>query len=192
MNLKLIRITSLLVALLTCNPTGGLAQSKTAVWLDQAKPASWNTPGLPIPAAPQQTDAVDPRCRTQARPPELEADRLLHAKGWDLIGEYQGGWQTVVIDAAAAYDGMCRPLQYQTFVFVRGAFAGTLSPKLMDSRTDGALSRVSLQNGRLYAAYLRYSDSDPLCCASRTTNVEFEIPSGAPVVRPVTASTSNN
>jgi hypothetical protein len=181
-----------MVAFLTWHPKADFAQVKAASWLDQTKPVSWNTPGLPVPAAPRQTDPVDPRCRAQARPAELEADRLLHTKGWDLIGEYQGGWQVVVIDAAAAYDGMCRPLQYQTFVFVHGAFAGTLSPKLMDSRTDGALSRVNLQNGRLSADYLRYSDSDPLCCASRTTNVQFEIPSGGAVVRPVSASTSPN
>jgi hypothetical protein len=185
-------MTSLMLTLLSCDPTAGQAQVKVVSWLDQAKPASWNAPGLSIPAAPKQNETVDPRCRTGGRPAELEADRLLHARGWDLIGEYQGGWQTVVITAAAAYDGMCRPLQYQTFVFVRGAFAGTLSPKLMNSRTDGALSRVSLQNGRILADYLRYSDSDPLCCASKTTNVQFEIPSGAAVVRPVSASTSPN
>jgi hypothetical protein len=123
----------------------------------------------------------------------LEADKRLQAKGWDLFGAYEGGWQTVVIRATADYDGMCRPLQYQVFVFVRGVFAGTLSPKPMDSRTDGALSTVSLQsNGRLAAQYLRYAATDALCCASKTTSVEFEIPNGAAVVRPVSASTSPN
>jgi hypothetical protein len=42
----------------------------------------------------------------------------------------------------AGYDGMCRPRQYQDFVFVGSVFAGTLSPQPMDSRTDGALGRV--------------------------------------------------
>lgn len=193
MHLKFVRVTSLMVALLTCHPTIGLTQSKVASWLDQAKPASWNTPGLSIPAAPPKQGAVDPRCRTAARPAELEADRRLQAKGWDLFGAYEGGWQTVVIRATADYDGMCRPLQYQVFVFVRGVFAGTLSPKPMDSRTDGALSTVSLQsNGRVGAQYLRYTSTDALCCASKTTSVEFEIPNGAAVVRPVSASTSPN
>jgi LppP/LprE lipoprotein len=193
MNLKLARITSLMIALLTCHPTPGLTQSKAVSWLDQPKPASWNMPGLAIPVAPPKQGPGDPRCRTGARPAELEADKRLQAKGWDLFGEYEGGWQTVVIRATADYDGMCRPLQYQVFVFVRGVFAGTLSPKPMDSRTDGALSTVSLQsNGRLAAQYLRYAATDALCCSSRTTAVEFEIPNDAAMVRPVSASTSPN
>ena len=193
MNSKFVRLTSLMAALLTCHPTIGLTQTKVTSWLDAAKPASWNMPGLSIPTAPRKQAAVDPRCRTAARPAELEADKRLQAKGWDLFGAYEGGWQTVVIRATANYDGMCRPLQYQVFVFVRGMFAGTLAPKPMDSRTDGALSTVSLQsNGRLGAQYLRYASTDALCCASKTTSVEFEIPEGAAVVRPVSASTSPN
>jgi hypothetical protein len=100
-------------------------------------------------------------------------------------------WQILVIRGTVGYDGMCRPLQYQDFVFVRGAFAGTLSPHAMDSRTDGALSRVFLQSeSRLTAEYQRYAAADPLCCPSRTTTVVFDITRDAPVVRPVSASTS--
>src|SRR5262245_62057315 len=85
---------------------------------------------------------------------------------------------------------MCRPRQYQTFVFVQGAFAGTLSPQPMNSRTDGALSQVSLQiNPRLTAEYLRYAEKDALCCPSRTTRVVFEITKDG-AVQPVSASTS--
>jgi heat shock protein HslJ len=87
---------------------------------------------------------------------------------------------------------MCRPNQYQDFVFVRGVFAGTLSPQLMDSRTDGALSQVSLQSAtRLTVVYARYASADPLCCPSRTTSVIFDIASDKPAVRPASASTSN-
>lgn len=193
MNLRVLRITSLMLAIVTCHPGVGRTQGKSPLWLDRAKPASWNTPGLPIPSPSRKQEAVDPRCRTSARPAELEPDRRLQAKGWDLFGEYEGGWQTIVIRATANYDGMCRPLQYQVFVFVQGVFAGTLSPKPMDSRTDGALSSVNLQsNGRITAEYLRYAATDALCCSSRTTGVEFEIPNGKAVVRPVFASTSPN
>lgn len=101
------------------------------------------------------------------------------------------GWQTVVIRGTAGYDGMCRPVQYQAFVFVRGVFVGTLSPEPMDSRTDGALTRVALRNSELLSAeYVRYAAEDPLCCPSRTTTVAFEIGDG-PVVRPASASTSS-
>jgi hypothetical protein len=171
----------------------GYPQVQPSSWLDESKPVSWNKFGTPIPSAPRVPEGIDPRCRTTARPPELDADKRLRARGWDLIGAYQGGWQVLVIGATASYDGMCRPAQYQEFVFVRGVFAGTLSPKVMESRTDGALSRVYLQGDRrLTAEYLRYTASDPLCCASKTTSVEFEIVSNPPLVRPVSASTSPN
>jgi heat shock protein HslJ len=120
-------------------------------------------------------------------------DARVRDQGWHLIDAYQGGWHVLVIPATASYDGMCRPLQYQHFVFVGGAFAGTLSPQPMNSRTDGALSRVWLQNEKqLIAEYLRYDPSDALCCPSRTTRVVFDIPKDRPVVRPVSASTTQN
>jgi heat shock protein HslJ len=160
-------------------------------WLDQSKPASWNKPGLSLPAAPKITGDVDPRCRNQARTPQLDEDRRLSAQGWDLVGGYQGGWDVLVIRATAGYDGMCRPRQYQDFVFMRGVFAGTLSPHAMDSRVDGALSRVFLQSkGELTAEYQRYAAGDPLCCPSRTTTVVFELAGDPPVLRPVSATTA--
>jgi heat shock protein HslJ len=170
----------------------GESQTTSASWLNEAKLLSWNKPGAPIPAAPKITGAVDSRCQKQARPPQLDEDKRLTAQGWDLVGAYQGGWEVLVIRATAGYDGMCRPRQYQDFVFVRGAFAGTLSPHSMDSRTDGALSRVFLQSdSQLSAEYQRYAAKDPLCCPSRTTTVVFELAGDpSPVVRPVSASST--
>lgn len=192
MNSRIVRATCL-IASVACVPAISPAQANFASWLEEAKPASWNTPNPQIPTAPRVPASSDPRCRTQARPAELPEDKLLQAKGWDLVGAYQGGWRTVVILATAGYDGMCRPLQYQDFVFVRDAFAGTLSPHLMNSRSDGALDQVSLQSGNLLTAdYARYGGSDPLCCPSRKTSVQFAIGNeAAEVLRPVFASTSS-
>jgi hypothetical protein len=181
----------LTVAILACHPATGGAQGKVASWLDEAKPVAWNRPGLAVPAAPKLQGAVDPRCRELARPPQSEEDRQVRDQGWDLVGAYQGGWQILVVRATAGYDGMCRPRQYQAFVFVRGMFTGTLSPSPMESRSDGALGQVFLQSSsRLTAEYARYSPTDPLCCPSRTTSVEFDIANDAAVLRPVSASTS--
>jgi hypothetical protein len=167
-------------------------RSIPASWLDESKPASWNTLGAAIPSAPKMEKTVDPRCRTHTRVPESEADKRLTDLGWDLIGGYQGGWGILVIQGAAGYDGMCRPRAYQDFVFLRGVFAGTLSPSTMDARGDGALNRVTLQDARrLVAEYARYTAADALCCPSRTTNVVFEIGSDPAVVRPVSLSTSS-
>ena len=188
---RLARIASLTVALASCHPAIGGSQTMSASWLDDPKPASWNEPGTRVPIAPPVQGTVDPRCRELARPVELEEDKRLRNQGWDLVGAYQGGWRIVVIRATAGYDGMCRPRHYQDFVFIRGLFAGTLSPQAMDSRTDGALGRLFLQSAsRLTAEYARYAPNDPLCCPTRTTSVVFDLVNDTPVVRPVSASTS--
>jgi hypothetical protein len=180
-----------MIAIVTVHPAMVPAQPKIAAWLDESKPASWNTPGLSVPAAPKMEGAVDQKCREMARPPQLDEDKRLQQHGWDLVGGYQGGWNVLVIRGTAGYDGMCRPRQFQDFVFVRGVFAGTLAPQPMDSRTDGALSRVSLQSERrLSAEYQRYAASDAACCPSRTTTVVFEIAKDKLAVQPVSVSTS--
>src|SRR5688572_21511980 len=173
-----------------CHPAIGRAQEKFGSWMDASTPASWNSRGVSIPVAPKVEGTIDSRCKEQARPAQLPEDKRGQDQGWDLVGAFQGGWEILVIRGTASYDGMCRPRRYQDFVFVRGGFAGTLSPQPMDSRTDGALGRVSLQsNGRVTAEYDRYAESDPLCCPSRTTAVVFDVASDGPVVRPMSATT---
>jgi hypothetical protein len=186
-----LRVLSLTIASVAFHAGTTRAQGKVAVWLDEAKPAAWNNDGSSIPDAPKIDADVDPRCREQARPPQLDEDKQVRDAGWNLVGAYQGGWQILVIQGTAGYDGMCRPRQFQDFVFVRGVFAGTLSPHPMDSRSDGVLGRVFLSSGsRLTAEYERYAAKDPLCCPSRTTSVTFEIGGAAPVVQPVSTFTN--
>lgn len=145
---------------------------------------------MPIPSAPQGQKNPDPRCGEFVRAPASEDDRQVRAHGWDLVGPISESAQVRVIVGTSNYDGMCRPRQYQEFVFVRGIFAGTLSPAPMDSRTDGALGRVTIQNdGRVQAEYSRYGAADPLCCPSQITTVVFEIKKEPPVLKPVSAST---
>jgi hypothetical protein len=162
-------------------------------WLDAPHLEPWNKSGMSIPFAPQGEKNPDPRCRSLTRSPGSDEDRQLQARGWDLIGPPTEGGQIRVIGGAADYDGMCRPRQFQHFVFVRGTFAGTLSPRTMDSRTDGALGRVHIESDRkLAVAYNRYYAADPLCCPSRITTVTFDLEKDPPVVTPVSASTVSN
>jgi hypothetical protein len=96
----------------------------------------------------------------------------------------------VVVDAAGGYDGMCRPLAYQSFVFVDGQFVGTISPDPMNSRTTGAGSVITLDGDRVTARFLRYAPTDPLCCPSRgAVVVDYHVERGpeGPVLRPSTS-----
>jgi hypothetical protein len=168
------------------------AQMPAGNWLDSNSLTAWNRPGTPIPYAPERQNP-DPRCRALARSPHSDEEGQLRTHGWDLVGPPSAAKDIEVIAATADYDGMCRPRQYQSFVFVHGVFAGTLSPHLMDSRTDGALSQVTIESDRkLRAKYLRYASTDPLCCASRTTTVTFAIDAGPPVIRAVAVTTVAN
>lgn len=143
-----------------------------------------------IPSAPKGQENPDARCREFMREPASEVDQQVRARGWDLVGPTLEGEQIRVIVGTSDYDGMCRPRQYQEFVFARGVFVGTLSPHPMDSRTDGALGRVTIQtDGRVQAEYARYGATDPLCCPSRITTIVFEIDNEPPVLKPVSAST---
>jgi hypothetical protein len=169
------------------------SQPAAPLWLDAPQLPSWNRPGMPIPGAPKGEKNPDPRCHALARTPASKDEGEVSAHGWDLVGPVSAAHQIRVIVGTADYDGMCRPRQYQEFVFVRGVFAGTLAPQPMDSRTDGAIGRVVIQSDRkLKAEYGRYGAGDPLCCPSRTTSVAFDIDPDPPVLKPVSARTVSN
>ena len=165
------------------------AAAQSGGWLDQPLSA-WNEPGASIPAAPvpKGDSPADPRCAGGVRQPETPSQRLVTSAGWSLYAEPKKRGTVTVLLGEASIDGMCRPWDYQAFVFVKGAFAGTLSPSLMDSRTDGALSEIRFPSpSAIEVVFLRYVDADPLCCPSRLTTVRYRIerrPAG-PVVVPV-------
>ncbi|MFT3743381.1 MAG: LppP/LprE family lipoprotein [Pyrinomonadaceae bacterium] len=88
--------------------------------------------------------------------------------------------QVTVVNGMAGADGMCRPSLYNTFVFVGGRFAGTLSPTTMESRSDGSLSRATLNSPEnITAEFSRYRSSDALCCPSQTSFVTYSVTTGA-------------
>lgn len=167
------------------------ATAQSGSWLD-APLVPWNSPGMAIPLAPAIDGNPDPRCLQRDRPPETAEDQALTAAGWRLFLPYQRGWGVTVIAGLAGSDGMCRPVNYQWFVFVDGLFAGTISPSPMYSRADGAARDVNLWFAdQLSAEFVRYTPDDALCCPSGgTTTVEYRLDrtDGGPVVVPLTAS----
>ena len=153
------------------------ASAQTVGWLDKPFTA-WNHAHAQVPKAPApKGDAPsDPRCPSAVRQPATAGERAVTEAGWSLYGPVRHKGDTTVLLAQASVDGMCRPWDYQAFVFVKGAFAGTLSPVLMDSRTDGALSDVRLLSPTsIEATFLRYADADPLCCPSRVSTVRYRV-----------------
>jgi hypothetical protein len=89
---------------------------------------------------------------------------------------------------------MCRPFEYNVFVFSQGTYAGTLSPDNMNSRTDGSLfvgpgQQVAVigPSGSIAANFIRYADTDPLCCPSRGVShvvYSVQMTNGQPVAVP--------
>lgn len=174
-------------------------------WLDQQPLVNWNIPGAAIPAAPPLSDAFA-RCPPSLnRGPQTDEDQQVAAAGWRLLGTFEGGYGVMVVTGASNLDGMCRPLGYQIFVFFLERFIGTISPVLMDSRSDGGGGLVTisgpLHDGigpgsmpSLTASFARYREGDAACCPSSTTAVEYTLvhmPAGW-VLTPGTVTTTAN
>jgi hypothetical protein len=158
----------------------------SGTWLDEE--TNWNKVGSVMPQAPTYADGNNlANCDQSFRQATLPEDAMVEAAGWTLSGPAQVFNGTTVITAMANADGMCRPLDYQVFVFRDGEFAGTLSPRVMDSRTDGSLYSVDLYGAdNLRASFNRYTPEDPLCCASGESWLFYTIDTegDGPVVMP--------
>jgi uncharacterized lipoprotein YbaY len=154
-------------------------------WLDRPL-NNWNRANAAIPTAPRTSAPIDAMCRATIRTPESIADRALTRAGWSLFGPSQIYGATTVIMGMASVDGMCRPNEYNGFVFARDRFIGTLAPASMNARSDGSLGLVRLQSStELSAEFSRYADSDALCCPSRKSLVTYSLlREGTPIVFP--------
>ncbi len=165
-----------LTALWVASAASGQSPPLDQSWLDRPL-INWNRPSADFPRLPAPADATNlDQCREAIRQPISQAEEALLRRGWKLFGPVQNLGMTQLITATSGFDGMCRPLGYQVFVYVEGRYAGTLSPVLMNSRTDGALLKTQLLSPtEIRADFARYSESDPLCCPSRTSFVSYRI-----------------
>jgi hypothetical protein len=145
-------------------------------WLDHPY-ENWNAPGAELPIAPTDEFLADAQCLDGARVGETPEDLALEANGWHLFSHYEGGWGVMIVNATSGYDGMCRPIGFNQFVFVDGQFAGTISPDLMYARSDGVGQVTSFYGPDvILATYTRYADEDALCCPSLPdSTVSFRI-----------------
>ncbi|HET9219918.1 MAG TPA: LppP/LprE family lipoprotein [Terriglobia bacterium] len=158
---------------------GQLPKEEPGSWLD--KTADLNLSLSTVP--PVKNEGTNPRCDATLRAAQTPADRVVVGQGWRLststTGKRVNGGTIEVIQALLSYDGMCRPRQFQAFVFLDGRLMGKLSPTLMNSREDGALTRVSISaSGNILATFSRYSRTDALCCPSRESHAVYAFVQG--------------
>lgn len=154
-------------------------------WLDRPLDTNWNNGSGVVPNVPRNVGRIEGNCLEQVRPPESLADRAVTRAGWSLFGASQTYGQVTLVMAMADVDGMCRPNNYNGFVFVANRFVGTLSPTATAARSDGAIGSVNLFSPkRITAEFARYTSSDALCCPSQKSFVEYSITTGTrPVIK---------
>jgi LppP/LprE lipoprotein len=168
------------ILLVTCALTLMSQTARNTSWLD-TKIKPWNRAGGTIPKVKPAFDSdlkdLKNRCdASRQRPTDSPEVRAVGGRGWIVFKSQSDFHGIVIVSAQQDYDGMCRPLGYQDFVFVNGVFAGTLSPKAMNAREDGAsVSQAFLGDGKISAEFVRYNEKDPLCCPSRISEVTYEI-----------------
>ncbi|MCL4818712.1 MAG: LppP/LprE family lipoprotein [Vicinamibacteria bacterium] len=178
--------------------TAALAGAGERSWLD-AGLVQWNAGAAPLPTPPAASPGgaepagADTRCAPLAREATTGAQRAVAAAGWLL----RDGASTVrdrleVVRGFGAFGGQCRSHVMQAFVFVDGTFAGTLSPRPMDPRTDGELLAIDLGEGeQVEATYARYLDANALCCSSGRSRARFGVRADGGVPRLVWLSVAD-
>ena len=181
---------------LTCvlaGATGLTAQARSQSWLDAAM-QNWNVPGSALPRAEPDGEPIPELAKRCAYLPLLRntaGERALADAGWvpfHMFDKQILEGDVEIVGGLAAADGMCRPADYNVFIFVGGRFAGTLSPAQMISREDGTVAGgIRLSGDVIAAEFSRYLDKDALCCPSGRVRVQYRIDrkSNPPVVVPV-------
>lgn len=155
-------------------PFANAKSEPDGTWLDGD--LNWNQAGASLPKPPTQEGNNLNLCKHTIRPAVLSEDKIVESAGWTLTDSAQIYGATTIITGMADVDGMCRPLDYQVFVFTNGEFSGTLSPIPMDSRTDGSLFQVNLyREGFISAFFNRYQPTDALCCASGKSRLFYNV-----------------
>jgi hypothetical protein len=169
------------------------AQAPPASWLDRPL-SNWNSPGRAMPrAVPVNGSMAETakRCAFPAFLRETPGQRALADAGWrpfHLFDREIVQRDVEIIGGLAGADGMCRPLNFNAFVFVNGRLAGTLSPADMNSRTDGSIGVVRLaEDDTIGAEFSRFAETDALCCPTGRVAVRYHIDrtAAAPIVVPL-------
>ncbi|MGE4054456.1 MAG: LppP/LprE family lipoprotein [Vicinamibacterales bacterium] len=169
------------------SPSGGQSSSgpgtaQTAgTWMD-TELRNWNEPPLSLPRVTSAEPLSEGgRCQLTPRD-ETPSERALAEAGWFpfLLFDRRLAEEGIeIVGGMTGVDGMCRPMEFNAFVFLDGRFAGTLAPDVMSSREDGSIGVVRiLDRDTVSAEFARYAAADALCCPSRRMTVRYRITRG--------------
>lgn len=173
---KFIKIKFIFAVSLAVLSFGFNAFAQTSQWLDMKPLPNWNSRKRVILETKKMSASELKRCSAAVRQPSLPQDFLLTKMNWTLTGAAQVFGNTAVITTAEGFDGMCRPLKYETYVFIGNRLAGGLTPGPEDSRADGSIINVNLYSETdLSAEFARYKNSDALCCPYKTERVTYKV-----------------
>lgn len=116
--------------------------------------------GIPKAASPESVSALQ-RARWV---PFLHLDQAIARNGIEVVG-----------GMTAATPG-CEPESFNLFVFVNGAFAGTLSPTAMSPSRDNVAGAVRITGADTLTVELaRFMPGDAACCPSSRERVTYRI-----------------
>ena len=170
------------------------AQTPEQSWLDRPL-SNWNTPGRAMPRGTPNGETIPEiakRCTSLQVIRDTPGERMVADAGWlpfHMFDRKIAQRDVEIVGGLAGADGMCRPVEFNVFVFVSGRLAGTLSPSLMDSRSDASIGGAIrlAEDDVISAEFARYAGTDPLCCPSGRVTVRYRIDRSAksPVVMPV-------
>jgi len=159
-----------------------MATAAPTSWLDQPL-KDWNAQGGTLPTANRDElwGMNAEQCAEVIRAPQSPVERAVQQRGWYLFGTTAKHKAVEIVLGNTGFDGMCRPMAAQAFVFVDGRYAGALSPELMNARSDGSLVwDVKFTGDRAFEVeFTRYSETDPLCCPSRISTVTYQLSNGS-------------
>ena len=166
-------------ALLIIATTVLSAQPKP-LWLDQ-RLTEWNQVGASVATAPTTLDAqasLEKRCGSpkSASPESIAAVRRGRWAPFLHLDETIARNGIEVIGGMTAATPGCEPEAFNLFVFVDGAFAGTVSPAAMMPARDGAAGAVRITSAEtMTVEFARYTPRDAACCPSSRVRVSYRI-----------------
>src|SRR5262249_48955461 len=144
--------------------TGWPIRAAAASWLDEPLRAWSSGPAVPK-ALTRATGASKPCLAEPAASVEVQQVRAAGGRPLQMFDRPIARGATTVLGGLRDLTADCAPASFHVFVFVDGAFAGTLSPVEMTTARDGVVGAIRLlPDDVLTAEFARYAAKDSECC----------------------------